>query len=228
MLFSRTLPMRLSMRRHAYTSPVGSAVKAELVLAAAQRVHAGAHLVGEVEGVAHDAPLRAAGVQLFGQPPEIAMQDGVAAGDVEVRLPTHAVAEIVAAVQHVQHIVPAHRLARHARVLAEQIAVLAALIALGGRFAFSPFIWGDALVFCRCAVVGGGAAKPSARPPSGAQVIATRATAQQRKRARNRPHSAPVNKRDSARARRRAAARQRRPERSAAAPPAASLRKPSA
>ena len=26
MIFSRTLPMRLSMRRHAYTSPVGSAV----------------------------------------------------------------------------------------------------------------------------------------------------------------------------------------------------------
>ena len=127
--------MRLSMRRHAYTSPVGSAVKAELVLAAAQRVHAGAHLVGEVEGGAHDAPHRAARVQFFGQPPEIAVQNRVTAGDVEVRLPTHAVAEIVAAVQHEHHVVPAHLLARHARVLAEQAAVLAALIALGGRFA---------------------------------------------------------------------------------------------
>lgn len=145
----------------------GGAVKAELVLAAAQRVHAGARLVGEVEGVAHDAPHRAARVQLLGQSPEIAVQNRVAAGDAEVRLPTHAVAEVIAAVQHVQHIVPGHRLAGHARVLAEQIAVLAALIALVGDMPLkrergpqgSVTIfnrYGDVLVSCFAGVAHGG------------------------------------------------------------------------
>lgn len=41
------------------------AVKAQLILAAVQFAHAEAHLVGQVEGVAHDAPLRATGMQLF-------------------------------------------------------------------------------------------------------------------------------------------------------------------
>ena len=98
-----------------------------------------------MERVAHDAPHGAARMQLLGQTPEIAMQDGIAAGDVEVGLAAHTLAQVIAAVQHMQHVVPGHGLARHARILAEQVAMLASLIALVGDMPLEGEGWTQVL-----------------------------------------------------------------------------------
>ena len=104
-------------------------VERELILAAAERLHARADLVGEVEGVAHDAPHESALVQQLGEAPEVRVQDGVAAGDVEVRLATEAVAQLLGLVHDLRHLLPGHAIEPRAVAIGENVAVLAALVA---------------------------------------------------------------------------------------------------
>ena len=66
------------------------------------------------------------------QTPEVRVQDGVAAGDVEVRLAAKAFAQCLGLVNDLDHLLPRHALEAGALAVGKDVAVLAALVALVG------------------------------------------------------------------------------------------------
>ena len=123
------------------------AVERELVLAAPERLHAHADLVGEVERVSHDAPHESALMEQFRKPPEVGVQDGVAAGHVEVRLAADVLAQRLRLVDDFDHLLPRHAFEARALALGKDVAVLAALVALVGDMPLERERWG--VVACR-------------------------------------------------------------------------------
>ena len=123
------------------------AVERELVLAAPELLHAHADLVGEVERVSHDAPHESALMEQFRQPPEVGVQDGIAAGHVEVRLAADVLAQRFRLVDDFDHLLPRHALEARALALGKDVAVLAALVALVGDMPLERERWG--VVACR-------------------------------------------------------------------------------
>ena len=107
-------------------------VKGKLIFLAAVFFQPAADLIVQVEGVAQDGEGNAVLFHESQQLPKIGMQDGIAAGDVEVGQPVIHLAEIHAVVKSFPHLLPGHRIQLFAVVLGENIAVLAALITFIG------------------------------------------------------------------------------------------------
>lgn len=83
-----------------------------------------------MEGVAHDGERDVPLLHQSQQPPEIRVQDGIAAGDVEVGQAVIHLAEIQTISNNLLHLLPGHGIRLLAVVLREDVAVLAPLIAL--------------------------------------------------------------------------------------------------
>lgn len=106
-------------------------VDGELVLAASQLRQPRAHLGSQVEGVAKHAPLVAACVQKLREPPEVGVQHGVAARQVEVGRAPQLAAHRRARVHHAHHLAEGHR-DQIGMPFGEKVAVPAALVTLVG------------------------------------------------------------------------------------------------
>ena len=103
-------------------------VQGKLVFFAAVFLQPAADLVVQVERVAQDGEGNAMLFHKDQQLPEIRVQDGVAAGDVEVGKPVIHPAEIQAVEKGVAHLLPGHGIQVFAGVFGEDVAVLAALV----------------------------------------------------------------------------------------------------
>ena len=103
-------------------------VQGKLIFLAAVFLQPAADLIVQVEGVAQDGEGNAMLFHESQQLPEIGMQDGVAAGDVEVGQPAIDLTEIQAVEKGVAHLLPGHGIQVFAGILGEDVAVLAALV----------------------------------------------------------------------------------------------------
>ena len=105
------------------------AVNGKLIFFAAVVFQAAADFIRQVEGVAQngegDVVFRHQSQQL----PEIRVQNGVAAGDVEIRQTVIDLAEVQAVVEGVLHLLPGHCIQLLVAVFRENVAVLAPLVA---------------------------------------------------------------------------------------------------
>ena len=83
-----------------------------------------------MEGVAHDGELDALVLQDLHQRPEIRVQDGIAPCDVEVGLASERLAEVLDVGERLLHLPEAHAVELDGFVPREDVAVLAALVAV--------------------------------------------------------------------------------------------------
>ena len=103
-------------------------VQGQLIFLTAVFFQPAADLIVQVEGVAQDGE---GNVMLFHesqQLPKIGMQDGIAAGDVEVGQPIIHLAEIQAVIESVPHLLPCHGVQMFTGVFGKNVAVLATLV----------------------------------------------------------------------------------------------------
>lgn len=107
-------------------------VQGQLILLTAAFLQPPAYLVIQMEGIAQDGEWDAMFLHQSQQIPEVRVQDGVAASDVEVGQAAVDLAEVQAIVKGVPHLGPGHGVQLLAGVLCKNVAVLAPLIALVG------------------------------------------------------------------------------------------------
>lgn len=111
---------------------LAQAINGELVFLAAVRLQPAAYLIRQVEGVAQDGK----GDPIFPHQsqklPEIRMQDGGAAGKVEIWQSVVNLAKIQAVIKCILHLLPGHAVRLFIAVFRKDIAVLAPLIAVIG------------------------------------------------------------------------------------------------
>ena len=105
------------------------AVQGELVLPAAVVPEFLAHVIGEVEGVAQDGKGKVPLLQQPGQLPELGVEDGVPAGEVEVGQAAGPAAEGLAVFDDPDHVLQGHLLELGVAAQGVDVAVLAPLVA---------------------------------------------------------------------------------------------------
>ena len=108
---------------------LSEAVQGKLVFLAAVVFQFPAHLVVQMKGIAHDGKRDLVLLEKLQQPPEIRMQDRVAAGQVEIGQPSVDLAEVEAVIKSILHLLPGHGIQLAAGITGKDIAVLAALVA---------------------------------------------------------------------------------------------------
>ena len=87
-------------------------------------------MVVEVERIAEDRKLDIVVVEQFKQPPKVRVQDRIAARQIEVRCAAEHLTKIKAVVEGVLHLLPRHGFQAGVLAIREDVAVLAALVAL--------------------------------------------------------------------------------------------------
>ena len=102
-----------------------------------------ADLISEMEGVAQDGKGQIPLLQQFCQLPELGMQDGVAAGDVEVGQTPRLLAEGLTVFNDLDHIVKGHLFELGVAAQGVDIAVLAPLVASLGNVPLKRKVFHD-------------------------------------------------------------------------------------
>ena len=108
-------------------------VDGKLIFLTAQHFHPLAVFVRQVEGVAHDGEGNPFDRQQLQQRPEIRVQDGVAAGNIEIRHTAIHFTEVLAVGHHFLHLLPGHAVKLLVSILRKDIAMLAALVTVIGN-----------------------------------------------------------------------------------------------
>ena len=104
-------------------------IQGKLIFLTAERLQFPADLVIQVKGVSHDCEWDMVFMKQFQQPPEVRMQDRIAAGQIEIRKSAVNFAEIETVIECVLHLLPGHAVELSAWIAGENIAMLAPLIA---------------------------------------------------------------------------------------------------
>ena len=104
-------------------------VQGKLILLTAERFQFPADLVIQVKGISHDREWDMVFMKQLQQPPEVRVQDRIAAGQIEIRKSAVNFAEIETVIECVLHLLPGHAVELSAGIAGENIAMLAPLIA---------------------------------------------------------------------------------------------------